>query len=407
MPAFEYEALDPAGSTAKGTLEADSGRQVRQLLRERGMTPLNVREVAEQKRVRGHDTGASFLIRGISAVDLATITRQIATLVQAAMPLEEALQAVAAQQEKRRIKNMMIAIRSRVMEGFTLAQSMEAFSQSFPKMYRATVAAGEHAGHLDKVLNQLADYTESRMQSAQKIQQALLYPVILIIAAIGIVSFLLGFVVPDVVKVFIDSGQQLPLVTELLISASEGLQRFWWLILLAIMGLIIAAKMALKKPEVRMLWHRRILYMPFFGKFSRSLNTARFASTLSILTRSGVSLVEALMIASQVISNDAMRDGVEDVARKVSEGTSLHRALTETGFFPPLMLHMIASGEATGELDNMLERTANSQQVEVEGRISMLVGLFEPMMLVVMGGVVMVIVLAILLPIFSMNQLMG
>ncbi len=407
MPAFEYEALDPTGGTAKGTLEADSSRQVRQMLREKGMTPLNVKEVAEQKRVRGNDSGSSFLIRGISAVDLATITRQIATLVQAAMPLEEALQAVAAQQEKRRIKNMMIAVRSRVMEGYTLAQSLEAFSQSFPKMYRATVAAGEHAGFLDKVLNQLADYTESRMQSAQKIQQALLYPVILIVAAIGIVSFLLGFVVPDVVKVFIDSGQELPLVTELLISASEGLQRYWPLILLGIIGAVIAAKMALKKPAVRMVWHRRILHMPFFGRFSRSLNTARFASTLSILTRSGVSLVEALLIASQVISNDAMREGVEEVARKVSEGTSLHRALTETGFFPPLMLHMIASGEATGELDNMLERTANSQQIEVEGRISMLVGLFEPMMLVVMGGVVMVIVLAILLPIFSMNQLMG
>ena len=274
-------------------------------------------------------------------------------------------------------------------------------------MYRATVAAGEHAGHLDKVLNRLADYTEHRMQSRQKVQLALLYPVILMMAAIGIVSFLLGFVVPDVIKVFVDGGQDLPLITTLLIGASEGFQRWWVVILIAIVITSFVARFLLKKEAVRLSWHRQILKLPIFGRFSQTLNTAQFAGTLSILTRSGVSLVDALAIAAQVVTNDAIRISVRSVARKVSEGSSLHKALSETGYFPPLMLHMIASGEATGELDTMLDRTSSNQQMELENRIAMLVGLFEPLMLVVMGGVVLVIVLAILLPILNMNSLIG
>ncbi len=404
MAAFEYVALDPQGKQHKGTLEADSSRLIRQQLRDKSWTPLSVFPVKEQKAA---SISWSLFKRGISAVELATITRQLATLIQAAMPVEEALRGVAAQQEKRRIKNMLIAIRSRVMEGFTLAQSLEAFPQAFPSMFRATVAAGEHAGYLDKVLNRLADYTESRMQSAQKVKQALLYPVILIVAALGIVCFLLGYVVPDVVKVFADTGQELPLITTLLISASEGFQRWWPVIFSLVLIGAAGVKYALRRPAIRLLWHEYILKLPVLGRFSRTMNTARFASTLSILTRSGVSLVEALMIAGQVLSNEAIRAAVVKVAKRVSEGTSLNHSLTETGYFPPLMLHMIASGEATGELDQMLEKTAQNQQQELDGRIAITLGLFEPLMLVVMGGVVMVIVLAILLPILNMNQLLN
>ena len=314
MAAFEYVALDQQGKQHKGTLEADSSRQVRQLLRDKGWTPLSAEPVREQKKAGA--AGFNLFKRGASAVELATITRQLATLIQAAMPVEEALQGVAAQQEKRHLKNMLIAIRSRVLEGFTLAQSLEAFPQAFPQMYRATVAAGEHAGHLDNVLNQLADYTEARMQSAQKVQQALLYPVILIVAALGIVSFLLGYVVPDVVKVFVDTGQELPLITILLIAASEGFQRWWPVILILIIALVIALKYLLRRPDFRMNWHRILLKLPVLGRFSRTVNTARFASTLSILTRSGVSLVEALVIAGQVVSNDAIQKAVQVVAKR-------------------------------------------------------------------------------------------
>ena len=405
MAAFEYLALDQQGKQHKGTLEADSSRQVRQLLRDREWTPLSVNPVSEQKKAT--TGGLSVFQRGVSPVELATITRQLATLIQAAMPVEEALYGVASQQEKRRLKNMLLAVRSRVLEGYTLAQSLEGFPQVFPQMYRATVAAGEHAGYLDRVLNRLADYTEARMQSMQKVQQALLYPVILMVAAIAIVSFLLGYVVPDVVKVFVDTGQDLPGITVVLIAASEGFQAYWPIIFGAVFLAVVISKQALKRSQVRLSWDRLFLKLPLLGRFGRTLSAARFASTLSILTRSGVSLVEALIIAAQVIDNQAIRESVQVVARRVSEGSSLHRALSETGYFPPLMLHMISSGESTGELDEMLERTAQNQQMELDGRITLLLGLFEPLMLVVMGGVVMVIVLAILLPILNMNQLLN
>lgn len=406
MAAYEYLALDENGDQQQGTLEADSQRQVRQMLRDREWTPLQVDAVAEHRSRQG---AARFrgIGRGMSASHLALITRQFATLIQAAMPVEEALGAVAAQQEKRRLRNMLLAIRSKVLEGFTLAQSMDAFPNHFPHMYRATIAAGEHAGYLDKVLNQLADYTEHRMQSRQKVQLALMYPAILMLACAAIVSFLLGYVVPDVIKVFIDSGQALPLVTRGLIAISEGFQRYWLWMAGAGVLLFLVTRHALAKPDIRLRWDRRLMELPIIGRFSRSLNTAQFAGTLSILTRSGVSLVDALMIAAQVVGNEAMKASVKTVARKVSEGSSLHRALEEAGCFPPLMLHMIASGEATGELETMLDRTAGNQQMELENRMAMLVGLFEPLMLVVMGGVVLVIVLAILLPILNMNTLVG
>ncbi|MDP0563047.1 MAG: type II secretion system inner membrane protein GspF [Candidatus Endonucleobacter sp. (ex Gigantidas childressi)] len=403
MAAFEYIALDQQSKQHKGSLEADSSRQVRQLLRDKSLTPLSVNVVKEQKK----EDGLGLFRRGVSAVELATLTRQLATLIQAAMPIEEALQGVAAHQEKSRLKNMLIAIRSKVVEGCTLARSLDAFPQAFPQMYRATVAAGEHAGYLDKVLNRLADYTESRMQSMQKVQQALLYPVILMLASLGIVSFLLGYVVPDIVKVFVDTGQDLPLITVILISISEGFQSWWPVIMVGIIAAVITVKYLLRKPEVRLIWDGYLLKLPLIGRFSRTLNAARFASTLSILTRSGVSLVEALTIAGQVVSNEAIKLAITNVAKRVSEGTSLNRSLSETGHFPPMMLHMIASGESSGELDEMLDKTAVNQQQELDGRLALLMGLFEPLMLVVMGGVVMVIVLAILLPILNMNQLLG
>ena len=410
MAVFEYRALNSKGKQEKGTKEADSPRQIRQLLRDQGCTPLSVEPVSESNNKKvGYKKSLHipFLSRKLSSSALAVVTRQLATLVQAAMPIEECLAAVAAQQEKNWIKKIMLSIRSQVMEGFTLAKSLDAFPQHFPHMYRATVSAGEHAGHLDKVLNQLADHTEQSMQSRQKVQLAMLYPVILLLVAIGIVSFLLGYVVPDVIKVFADSGQDLPLITQLLIDASEGFQKWWMWLLAAIIAVAMLISRLLSYKSVRLIWHRRLLTFPVIGRFSRALNTSQFANTLSILTRSGVSLVEAMSIAARVVSNDQMRKSVLDSAKSVSEGSSLYRSLEKSGYFPPLMLHMISSGEATGELDIMLERTASNQQMELENKISVIVGLFEPIMLLVMGGVVLTIVLAIMLPILNMNTLIG
>lgn len=405
MAAFEYIALDARGRQQKGVLEADSARQVRQLLRERQLAPLEVKATRTREQAVG---GQRFgFARGLSARDLALVTRQLATLVQAALPIEEALGAAAAQSTSSRIQSMLLAVRAKVLEGHSLAGSLREFPAAFPELYRATVSAGEHAGHLGPVLEQLADYTEQRQQSRQKIQLALLYPVILMCASLGIVGFLLGFVVPDVVRVFIDSGQTLPLLTRGLIALSDLVKHWGWLAILLLVAGITAIRLALRQEAARQRWHGILLRVPLVGRLVRATDTARFASTLAILTRSGVPLVEALGIAAEVIANRVIRAEVVLAAQKVREGGSLTRALEQTGQFPPMMLHMVASGERSGELDQMLARTARNQESDLAAQIALLVGLFEPFMLVFMGAVVLVIVLAILLPILSLNQLVG
>ncbi|MGH8354745.1 MAG: GspF family T2SS innner membrane protein variant XcpS [Pseudomonas sp.] len=404
MAAFEYIALDAKGRQHKGLIEADSPRLARQLLRDKQWAPLEVKP-AKAREERG--AGGFSFGQGLSARDLALLTRQLATLVQAALPIEEALRAAAAQSPAQKIKSMLLAVRARVMEGHSLAASLKEYPSAFPELYRATVAAGEHAGHLGLVLDQLADYTDQRQQSRQKIQLALLYPVILMVAALTIVGFLLGYVVPDVVKVFVNTGQELPALTRGLIATS-GLVKAWgWLMVFGASAAVLGLRYALRDEKVRRRWHAVILRVPLVGRLARATNTARFASTLAILSRSGVPLVEALSIAAAVIANLRIRDKVLEAAQKVREGSSLTRALEATEEFPPMMLHMIASGEKSGELDQMLARTARNQENDLGAQISLLVGLFEPFMLVFMGAVVLVIVLAILLPILSLNQLVG
>lgn len=404
MAAFEYLALDPRGRQQKGLIEADSPRQARQLLRDKQWAPLEVKPA----RAREDSTRPGLSLgRGLSARDLALLTRQLATLVQAALPIEEALRATAAQSSSAKIKSMLLAVRARVMEGHSLAAALREYPSAFPELYRATVAAGEHAGHLGLVLDQLADYTDRRQQSRQKIQLALLYPVILLVASLAIVSLLLGYVVPDVVKVFVNTGQELPALTRGLIAASNLVKSWGWLIILVLVAGVLGLRAALRDTAFRRRWDALLLRLPLVGRLSRATNTARFASTLAILTRSGVPLVEALSIAAAVIANLRIRERVVEAAQKVREGTSLTRALEATGEFPPMMLHMIASGEKSGELDQMLARTARNQENDLAAQIALLVGLFEPFMLVFMGAVVLVIVLAILMPILSLNQLVG
>ncbi|MDN6320647.1 MAG: type II secretion system inner membrane protein GspF [Marinobacter sp.] len=403
MPAYEYKALDARGKQKQGVVEADAPRAVRQQLREKGLTPLAV-EPAVQKR-----TPSSPLSSGgaLAAADLALITRQLATLIQSGIPIEQTLSATAQQTSKPRIRSMLIAIRAKVMEGYTLADSLGEFPKAFPRLYRSTVAAGEHAGHLDLVLNRLADYTENRQEARQKIQLAAIYPIILSFVAIAIVVFLLTYVVPDIIEVFLKQGQELPALTQAMLAMSEFLTSYGvYLVVLLFAGFMVF-RYALKKPDFRMRFHKRLLHLPLFSGMVRGVNTARYASTLSILTTSGVPLVDAMRIAGEVLSNDYLRQELKEAARKVSEGGSLHRALDQSGYFPPMMLHMIASGEASGDLDSMLERTATMQENTLQSKMAAIVGLFEPMMLLVMGVVVLIIVMAIMLPILNMSNLVG
>ncbi|WP_449467832.1 type II secretion system inner membrane protein GspF [Stenotrophomonas humi] len=401
MAAFEYLALSADGRRHKGVVEADSARQARQQLRDRNLAPVQV-EAAATRDGRTHSAGWA----RVSAADLALLTRQLATLVQAALPVEEALRAVAAQSSKPRLRATLMAVRSRIMEGHGLAAALSAHPRVFPTIYRSMVAAGER-GHLGIVLEQLADYTEQRQQSRQRIQLALLYPVILLLVATSIVGFLLGYVVPDVIRVFVDSGQTLPLLTRGLMAVSHAVSQWGpWLLPVFVAG-GVAAWRALQRPATRLRWDTTLLKAPLLGLLMRDLDAARFASTLAILIRSGVPLVEALRIAAQVVGNQAIKAGLVQAETVVREGGSLTRALEHHTPLPPMLLHMVAAGEKSGELDAMLARAARNQETDLAARIAMLVGLFEPFMLVAMGVVVLLIVLAILLPIMSLNQLVG
>ncbi|MDD0972850.1 type II secretion system inner membrane protein GspF [Pseudomonas fontis] len=399
MAVFRYVALDRQGKRHSGVMEAESDRQVRQQLREGALQPLSV--------VSGGARGGLFCTarQRIKAAELALLTRQLSTLLLAGLPLSEALQAVADQSTQRVVQSVLCAVRAKVVEGFTLACALEAFPAAFPQLYRATVAAGERSGQLGRVMEQLADYTQARQLARQKIQMALIYPVILLVGSLGIVCFLLAYVVPDVVKVFSESGHQLPLLTRVLIACSDAVRGYGLYAAILAVATVVGLRQLLLRPQWRARWHNALLRVPLASPLIRATEAARFASTLAILGRSGEPLVESLDIAASVVGNQAIRLRLQGVARSVREGGSLARGLERSGDVPPMMLHMIASGERSGTLDSMLARAAEQQEQLLASKVGVAVQLFEPAMLVFMGVVVMVIVMAILLPILSLNQL--
>jgi general secretion pathway protein F len=404
MGAFEYTAVDGTGRQRRGVLDGDTARQVRQTLRDRGLIPVDVSEVVEKKG--GSRRGFS-LRRGISPMDLALVTRQLATLVRSSMPLEESLLAISQQTEKARLKSIMLGVRSRVMEGHTLAEGLADFPQAFPELYRATVAAGEQSGHLDAILERLADYAETRQQLRQRVMHALIYPTILTVLAVLIVSGLLVYVVPQVVGVFENTGQQLPGLTAALIAMSDFLRAHGLVLLGILIVLFIAARRILRQPGPQRRYHRFLLRVPIVGRLTRGINTARFTRTLSILAGSGVPVLESLRIAGEVINNIPMREAVEETSLRVREGAPIAASLSASRLFPPMTLHLISSGEASGELENMLERAAVNQEREVDSLIATMLSILEPALILLMGALVLMIVLAILMPIFELNQLVG
>jgi general secretion pathway protein F len=411
MAAFEYIALDERGKQKKGVLEADSVRQIRQMLRDQGLVPLDVD--ASSERQRKSATGGSMLDalaslnfgRRLGNLDRVLFTRQLSTLIGAGLPIEEALQAIAQQAEKQHVASLVMGIRSRLLEGHSLASSLGDYPGSFDDMYRSTVAAGEQSGHLDKVLENLADYSERQFEARRDVDMAMLYPAVLTLLAFAIVGALMIYVVPDMVNVLENMGQELPLSTRFLISASEISRDYWWLMALIVAAVVMGVRWLLSQPNIRLKWDQQKLSLPLVSRITRSSNAARYANTLSILTSSGVPLVEAMNIAAEVVTNQWLKRRLADATQRVSEGSSLRVALESVGYFPPMLLHMVASGESSGALDSMLDKVAIYQQAEVERIVTTLVRLFEPLMLLVMGGLVMFIVMAILLPILNMNQL--
>jgi general secretion pathway protein F len=403
MGAFEYTALDAQGRERKGLIEGDTAKHVRQLLREKQLLPMDIQETAQQELKQSRRK--RFLRRGLSSLDLALLTRQLATLLRSGLPLEETLQAVAEQTEKPRVQRIVLGVRSKVVEGHPLADGLRDFPQAFPEIYRATVSAGEQSGKLDQVLERLSDYTESRQVMGQTVSNALVYPIVLLVLSCGIVSFLLAYVVPQVVAVFQSSNQELPIATKILIGMSDAIRHYWFYGLIIIGAIVWGFMRWLRAPEARLRFDRFLLRLPVVGKLIRGLNTGRFARTFSILTASAVPVLEALRISAEVVTNTPMKRAVEEAALRVREGAPIGRSLAARKLFPPMMIHLISSGESSGELEKMLERAATNQEREMDGLLANMTNLLGPLMVVFMGGIVMFIVIALLLPIFQLNDL--
>lgn len=402
MPAYHFKALDQKGGVQKGLLEGDSARQIRQQLRDKSWLPVEVMAVQDASS----NSRSQNRYKKPSAYELALMTRQLSVLLAAAIPLEEALGAVAKQSEKTHIKSLMLAVRSYVLEGFSLANALKQ-AASFPPLYIATIAAGEKSGHLDLILNQLSDYTENRFALQKKIQGAMIYPIVLMAMAVLIVLGLMSYVVPKIVKVFEQSEQALPWITQVVLGLSNLITQWWWLMLVVISAIALLLYRFAKTPAGELTIDSLVLRLPILARLSRGLNAARFASTLSILVRSGVPLIEALRIGAAVTTNIHIQQTILQAADKVTEGASLSSQLEKSRYFPPMMVQMIKSGENSGELEDMLSRAANMQEAEATNFISTLLSLLEPLMLVFMGVIVMIIVMAVMLPIVNMNDLAG
>ena len=402
MSGFEYSALDAGGREKHGVIEADTERHARMLLRERGLAPLAVESTraAEQSGF-----SERFSRPGLSRKGLALLTRQFATLVRAGLTIEECLNVLIEQTDSAGARRLLAEVRARVLEGQSLSRGLAAFPSAFPQIYRAMIEAGEQSGRLGDVLERLADYTESREGLRDKIVIAFIYPAILTVFGFGVVGLLLAYVVPQVTRVFANTGQALPLVTRLLIALSDYVRASGLLTVAALVGVFVVARLLLRDEGRRTRWHGFLLRVPLAGRLIRGVNAARFADTLGILTTSGVPLLASLQSAAAVLTNLPMRAAVDEAVRRVREGAALAPSLGAAKLFPPLVIHLIASGEATGRLDTMLARAAEAQSRELENWVRGLTALIEPLLILVMGMLVLFVVVAILLPIFEMNTL--
>lgn len=406
MAAFEYTAINSQSKSHTGSMEADSERQVRVYLREEGLIPLTV------DRVRA-DSSRSFLKgmrarrQRLSKKDLTLITRQMATLITAAIPIDEVLTSVAKQAEKPGVKSVLLGVRARLLEGHGLAEAMRYFPQAFPELYRTTVAAGEKAGRLDVVLEKLADYTDNQNKLRQRVMQALVYPILMTLVSLGVIVFLLVYVVPQIVGVFTQTHQVLPVATVVLIGISHFVASYGVIIIgMCVVAVILWARL-MRSLNIRRQWHYFLLKLPLLGKNKRLINCARFGRTVGILLSATVPVLEAMQAGADLVSLIPMKEALVASIDKVREGMPVHTALKNTGYFPPMFVHLVGSGEGSGRLDEMLSKAAFALESDVEVLIQNTLTLFEPLLILAMGMIVLFIVLAIMLPIFDLDQFSG
>jgi len=397
MALFDYQAANAQGRIEKGQLDADSPRGARQLLRGRGLTPVQV----SAARSAGSGWGA----RRLSASELAWATRQVASLLAASLPLEGALSAVIEQAERPHVAQARTAVRAAVRAGQRLTVALAGGPRDFPPIYRALVGAGEDSGDLARVMERLADYIEERNALQAKVLTAFIYPAAISLVSVAIVIFLLSYVVPQVVTAFVQARQTLPMLTQVMLAASAFVRSWGVWVGLGIAALVVAWRLALRRPELRLRWDAMLMRVPMVGRFVLGVNSARFASTLAILLDAGVPLLRALEAARQTQGNALLARCADDVSARVREGAALGSALKVQKVYPPILVHLVASGEKTGSLAPLLDRAAQTISREIERRAMALTALLEPTMILVMGGVVLTIVLAVLMPIMEMNQL--
>ena len=424
VPAFEYNALDNAGKFQKGILEGDSAGSVRRSLKARGLTLLHLAEMnisklgsaqASNKKNFFNFTALLLYIRQrqragqnrLSLADLTLMTRQLATLVSAGLPIEEALSGLLEQSEKPGIKRIMAAIRGKITDGYSLSAALEQFPEAFSTLYIASVTAGEQTGRLSEVLLKLADHLENQYAIRQKVTQALVYPCMMLAISLAIVIFLLVYIVPKIIEVFQDSNQALPFVTQVLLNISAFFQNYGILLGILIFAGISLFTYCLKKESLRFKYDYFLLHFPFIGYLVKTSNTARFSRTLGILVETGVSVLESMYIALEVVERLPIRQALKMAAQSIREGSAIHTSIKQTGYFNSMSIYLIANGEAAGKLDSMLEKMAYYQEQELTRIINIGLSLFEPILILVMGIFTLFIVLAILLPIFSYNQLVG
>jgi len=402
LAAFEYSAFNEQGKKHKGILQADTAKQARQQLREQGLFVVSIALIATQQDKTS--VNQRFFQR-VSSDDVVLFTRQLETLLSAGIPIADALQSVALQTSAVSMRKIIMAVRAKVLEGHALAVALSEFPSVFPPLYRATIKAGESAGHVDSVLARLADYVERQQAIRKKIQQAMIYPTIMLMVSLAIVIFLLSTLVPQITVLFADSNSQLPFVTELLIAISESVTHYGIYAAIAIVIAVFLFARAYRHKPFRARVHNYLLRLPLIGKLIRLINTSRYCRTVAILSQAGVPIVDAMQLATEVVNNNPMQASLQQAAEKVREGVSINQALSASGYLPAVSLHLIANGESSGRLEAMLNRAADSQETATAQAINTMVSLLEPLMTLFMGGVVLFIVLAILLPIFNLSQL--
>ena len=411
MGAYSYKALNEDGKAVKGILEGDSERHIRTQLRAKKLKPLEVVSAAGDASAsttsENTSFAASFRRRAskLSTRDLSLITRQLASLVKSGLPLDEALHATAKQSQKANVKRVVLQVRTKVLEGFSLAQALGDNPAAFNDMYRALVRAGEGSGYLSPVLERLADYTQTSQQLQQRIKMAMIYPMVMLVVSLAVIVALMVLVVPKLVKIFEQGKRELPALTEGMIATSSFLMNYGLYLLVALVGLYFFVKKLMRDPKRLRAWHVVQLKLPVIGELVKQINSARFAATLSLLSASGVPLLQALNISGQVMTNKILQEACDTVAASVREGMSLSRAMENTGHFPPLLVQLVASGETNGTLPQQLDNASKDQERELEMMLGVAMGLLEPATIIFMGGAVCVIVLAILTPIFEMTKL--